>query len=62
MLLALPDIFSLGATALTNGDFVITLAVCSQRYLLAILAFSLIILLDPPQPGDASQVQETRKY
>lgn len=62
MLLAIPDKFSLGAAALTNGDFVITLAVCSQRYPLAVLAFSLIILLCPPQLSDASQIWEIRKY
>lgn len=45
MLLALPDNFSLGVAALTNDDFVTTLAVCSQRYPLALLAISLIIVL-----------------
>lgn len=61
MLLAISDKFSLGAAALTNSDFVITLAVCSQRYPLAVLAFSLIILLCP-QLSDASQIWEIRKY
>lgn len=62
MLLALPDNFSLGAAALTNNDFVTTLAVCSQRYPLALLAISLIIVLGLPQLGDASQIWETRIY